>query len=692
MNINEAWESEGGSVHDFFDKPGEGFFVPLYQREYTWEEENINQLFDDLVLGLHELSGSGGDNAMTFLGTSIFTILSDKAQTVRDRENRGIPTAVRAVIDGQQRISTIALVAIKLRERLTLLGDQLPTGAPYDILNIHRGKLGTELEKLYSVKLGGSANPSLKPKIIHAKGDKWTFRGDDSSYGLPVARYIATYIRNDDTAIALNAISTPHSRRVRDNIELIDQWLDDVCEAHVPDTALYDQFPIGEAIATDRMQKHILDTTDKQLRKLVERAETDRNTGAKDYYVAAIYQLFLFSYYLLRRCGLNRINARRQEWGFDMFQSLNATGTPLTAMETFLPQVMEAEDIGATQWETTPSAQYMGDVDALFDEATNNQKKNQRTNELLRTFALCQDGYKLGNKFSAQRQWITRLYEGEMQSLHDKRIFLSNLAKVANFFRYAWYMEEVERPFYIRGLEKHCEGELASFLVQYLKNANSKLSAPILARFYSQATADSAYVSDLIEASKACAAFFTLWRSARSTSGLDDIYRRFFKGSDKPVQVSKHSWTHHPSQLSAMDLKRYFVDVLKEKGLDQKDAWLYASKKFLVYTGLKTVCRFVLFLGGHDQVKDSNNPGLTTVGNKGVCPLLGLDQWRAKDYKTLEHVAPKKPPPQHKWDKNIYSGDAVDEIGNLLLLPTDINGDYIQKSRNASINDGSWAF
>ena len=315
----------------------------------------------------------------------------------------------------------------------------------------------------------------------------------------------------------------------------------------------------------------------------------------------------------------------------------------------------------------------MGDVDALFDEATNNQKKNQRTNELLRTFALCQDGYKLGNKFSAQRQWITRLYEGEMQSLHDKRIFLSNLAKVANFFRYAWYMEEVERPFYIRGLENHCEGELASFLVQYLKNANSKLSAPILARFYSQATADSAYVSDLIEASKACAAFFTLWRSARSTSGLDDIYRRFFKGNDKPVQVSKHSWTHHPSQLSAMDLKRYFVDVLKEKGLDQKDAWLYASEKFLVYTGLKTVCRFVLFLGGHDQVKDSNNPGLTTVGNKGVCPLLGLDQWRAKDYKTLEHVAPKKPPPQHKWDKNIYSGDAVDEIGNLLLLPTDIN-------------------
>ena len=36
---------------ELFDRPGESDYVPLYQREYTLEEDNIDQLFDDLVSG-----------------------------------------------------------------------------------------------------------------------------------------------------------------------------------------------------------------------------------------------------------------------------------------------------------------------------------------------------------------------------------------------------------------------------------------------------------------------------------------------------------------------------------------------------------------------------------------------------------------------------------------------------------------
>ena len=45
----------------------------------------------------------------------------------------------------------------------------------------------------------------------------------------------------------------------------------------------------------------------------------------------------------------------------------------------------------------------------------------------------------------------------------------------------------------------------------------------------------------------------------------------------------------------------------------------------------------------------------------------------AKDHKTLEHIAPQSPPLQHTWDSNIYTENRFQEIGNLLLLPTDIN-------------------
>ena len=69
IELHREYKSSGESIQDLFDSIEEGFFVPLYQREYTWEEDNINQLFDDLVLGVYELSEKG--NAITFLGTTI---------------------------------------------------------------------------------------------------------------------------------------------------------------------------------------------------------------------------------------------------------------------------------------------------------------------------------------------------------------------------------------------------------------------------------------------------------------------------------------------------------------------------------------------------------------------------------------------------------------------------------------------
>lgn len=45
----------------------------------------------------------------------------------------------------------------------------------------------------------------------------------------------------------------------------------------------------------------------------------------------------------------------------------------------------------------------------------------------------------------------------------------------------------------------------------------------------------------------------------------------------------------------------------------------------------------------------------------------------AKDQRSLEHVAPQMPPTGHSWDSKIYTDGKVHQIGNLLLLPVDIN-------------------
>lgn len=669
IDLHKEYNSFGESLQDLFDSTEEGFFVPLYQREYTWEEDNINQLFDDLVLGTRELSEN--ENATTFLGTIILTTIGDKKHTVKVGEERAQPTGVQLVIDGQQRISTFALISIQLIVKLQTLLKGLPNKTPYADLHNNCDKVINRLRRLHTIELGKGAKPPLKPKIIRAREDLWTYDGDDDAYRSPVAHYIAKFIRTNDVETALSALDPVSGTRVRCNVELINQWLDAICDAHIPGTNVHDQFPVGASITTDRMQEYVLGFTDDAVKAVVEKAEI--NKAENDYFAAAIYQIFLVTYYLLRRCGVNRLQPTREDWGFDMFQALNATGTPLTVMETFLPQVMQAEQGAGNEWDKTPSREYMDEILQLFEVTTTNEQKNLRTNELLGTFALCYEGKKLGNKFSVQRRWMTRIYEKQLPTIDEKRQFLGKLSWTANFFYKAWYMEETTKPYRINGLEEHPNGELASLLLQYLKDANSKLSASILTRFYSQALEEQASFDEFVEAAKACAAFFTLWRSANSTSGLDDIYRKYFKGSAVPVSVDEHNWNGHPTPILAKDLKQYFSEILKHKGIGEKEAWIKASERFLLYTELKAICRFVLFIAGHDRVADSDNSGLTAQGKIGACPLLSLERWASKDHKSLEHVAPQNPPDYHSWDAAIYTGNGVHEIGNLILLPIDIN-------------------
>ena len=669
IDLHREYNSSGESVQDLFDRTEEGFFVPLYQREYTWEEDNINQMFDDLVLGVRQLSEN--EKATTFLGTTILTTLDDKRRTVKAGEERAQPTGVQIVIDGQQRISTLALISIQIIEKLRGLFDGFPDGSPY--LDVHNvgDRFIERLEKLHAIELGKGADPRQKPKIIRDQNDSWTYTGDDTAYGSPVARYIAKYIRTEDAEESINSLDSESGTRVRGNIELIGEWLDDVCNAHIPGTNVHGQFPFGDSITSRRIQEHVLGFTNERVRAIVEQAETDKSQDA--YRAVAAYHLLLLTYYLLRRCGVNRLQPTREEWGFDMFQSLNATGTPLTAMETFLPEVMQAEITAGNCWNKTPSCEYMDEIQRLFEVTTTNEQKSRRTNELLGTFALCYEGRKLSNKFSEQRRWTTRVYDKQLLTIIDKRDFIAKLAQTADFFYSGWYMEDITVANHISGLEKCPDKDVASLSVRYLRDANSRLAAPILARFYSQALEDESQLDEFIESIKACASFFTLWRSANSTSGLDDIYRRYFRGSSAPLRVDAHNWKAHPQTVTSQGLKRYFCDVLRSRGIEKKEAWITASERFLLYTELKTICRFVLFIASHDRVADRANPGLTVAGTNGSCPLLTLSRWISKDHKSIEHVAPQTPPTVHQWDPDIYTKGIVHQVGNLLLLPGEVN-------------------
>ncbi len=89
---------------DFIGKSQEKqFVIPIYQRVYSWEKEQCKQLWDDIIK-------TGGNDQMNghFIGSIVF--VQDGIYTTNYNE--------LLIIDGQQRLTTITLLFIALRDYL----------------------------------------------------------------------------------------------------------------------------------------------------------------------------------------------------------------------------------------------------------------------------------------------------------------------------------------------------------------------------------------------------------------------------------------------------------------------------------------------------------------------------------------------------------------------------------------------
>ena len=131
--------------------------------------------------------------------------------------------------------------------------------------------------------------------------------------------------------------------------------------------------------------------------------------------------------------------------------------------------------------------------------------------------------------------------------------------------------------------------------------------------------------------------------------------------------------------MSAAILRDYLSAALVEAGIGSKDGWGQAAKRALQYTEVQKICRFVLFVSGHDRVADEAVPGLTKPGTKNVFPMLSRKRWAAVDHKPLEHIAPRRAASDQDWDPSIYTDSKVHEIGNLLLVPPKVNSNLSNK-------------
>ncbi len=113
------------TINDFFALTSTIFSIPVYQRNYTWEEENCEKLLQDIV--------SISQNKKThFMGSITYILhLIDEEKSLRQLQEF-------VIIDGQQRVTTIMLLLKAIETKIQNEGIKKEIG---NLLNLSGQKL-----------------------------------------------------------------------------------------------------------------------------------------------------------------------------------------------------------------------------------------------------------------------------------------------------------------------------------------------------------------------------------------------------------------------------------------------------------------------------------------------------------------------------------------------------------------------
>jgi len=217
MELREVFSAEPKSIYQLLCDPGTGFYIPAYQREYTWGKDKIERLFEDCLHGLTKLVEN--DDAITFLGTLI-VIHDTKYATVAPISQGNMPPRVLLVIDGQQRTTTLLVLATALHEeitkRLKALGEKDLSPEATWIKN-QCLSLKEALESTFRISMTyGEGNYKYYPRLIRAFIDSWSRSAASAVYRSPVASLLFSYSNHCNNQTSKYEFVTPEELSIEE--------------------------------------------------------------------------------------------------------------------------------------------------------------------------------------------------------------------------------------------------------------------------------------------------------------------------------------------------------------------------------------------------------------------------------------------------------------------------------------------
>jgi uncharacterized protein with ParB-like and HNH nuclease domain len=661
IDVKNAFDPSTVSIYEYFQSRGVGFYIPHYQREYSWGSENIDQLLLDIEIGVETLLKDKDE--FRFLGT-VITVKELNNNNIDPIEEQALPSTIQNVIDGQQRLSTLAVFSTVLYDSIEKIKNRIPSSSKnIDQLKESCGIWQDKLIDIFSFEL--RKNISRKPKIIRASEDQWTIKDDlEKCYKSDVSNYLAKFIEYIDDDAITNRPSAK-GELLPKNIAKIDNWITKkVLLAHTDQNI---EFSNATDLINILPEENLWDYSHPELKVEILKNELDKKSDS--FLASQLIQLFSACHYLLERCCLTVIVPGKTEWAFDLFQSLNATGTPLTAIETFLPTVVSFTKLEEKKYKGSEAEANFEKINhCLVGKSAG--EKNKRTNDFLTSIRICIDGEKLAGQFSQQRIWLEDLYSKQIKTYLEKKELISLFGQYATFISDVWQYD-AKNNISIKELEGP-DRDVTSLLIRYLISVNHKMSITILALSYRKIlNKEKDAEIEFTKTVKLIAIFYTMWRSVRSNSGLDNVYRNYFKGIDGQ---NANNWLKVRS-LNYENLNEYLNNVLVEEcKIKDKKSWSDKAINTLKYNSSgSNLCKFILLVCAHDTTVDPDNIGQIIIAMPNTSNYFNLEKWESSDLESVEHIAPQEN--KSNWDSNLYleNDELFHSIGNLTLLPKHVN-------------------
>ena len=246
------------TIKDLFVQENQGFYIPIYQREYEWGQDQIDRFFEDVGQGISRASRQATD--VTFLGT---VILVEGRQTVQGNDRRAIPSQVLTIVDGQQRLTTLvytmAAVLVELEALALRVTSELPEGSVKDwILSLLQRTRSRMSRTLYIQSDEDAVDPwSRRPRLLRQQIDSWGFSENTARYDSDVAWLVFQMISDHSTGNmwrlpdmnARSSLIKPFSV-IRSNIRRVVEGRTDI--SYLDDVNLLRESPLCDSVFGER--------------------------------------------------------------------------------------------------------------------------------------------------------------------------------------------------------------------------------------------------------------------------------------------------------------------------------------------------------------------------------------------------------------------------------------------------------